>query len=151
MMGGVDTDVWGRTSLPGLFAAGEVACTGRARRQPAGEQLAARRAGVRRARGRRPCSSRPRAGALAGRQRAVDAIAGAPTAAIRDAVADASAETGARADVATVRPLSRRATVSQPRSSALDALARGALAAASRGAARPTRLAASSTSSPWAG
>ena len=28
IMGGVDTDEWGRTSLPGLFAAGEVACTG---------------------------------------------------------------------------------------------------------------------------
>jgi len=28
IMGGVDTDVWGRSSLPGLFAAGEVACTG---------------------------------------------------------------------------------------------------------------------------
>jgi len=28
MMGGVETDVWGRTSLAGLFAAGEVACTG---------------------------------------------------------------------------------------------------------------------------
>lgn len=28
IMGGVDTDVWGRTSVPGLFAAGEVACTG---------------------------------------------------------------------------------------------------------------------------
>ena len=28
MMGGVDTDQWGRTSMPGLFAAGEVACTG---------------------------------------------------------------------------------------------------------------------------
>ncbi|HEY6213762.1 MAG TPA: L-aspartate oxidase [Vicinamibacterales bacterium] len=28
MMGGVVTDLWGRTSLPGLFAAGEVACTG---------------------------------------------------------------------------------------------------------------------------
>ena len=27
-MGGVQTDVWGRTSLKGLFAAGEVACTG---------------------------------------------------------------------------------------------------------------------------
>jgi succinate dehydrogenase / fumarate reductase flavoprotein subunit len=25
-MGGVDTDVWGQTSLPGLYAAGEVAC-----------------------------------------------------------------------------------------------------------------------------
>jgi L-aspartate oxidase len=28
MMGGVETDVWGRTSVAGLFAAGEVACTG---------------------------------------------------------------------------------------------------------------------------
>jgi L-aspartate oxidase len=28
VMGGVVTDVWGRTSLPGLLAAGEVACTG---------------------------------------------------------------------------------------------------------------------------
>jgi len=28
MMGGVDTDEWGRTSLRGLLAAGEVACTG---------------------------------------------------------------------------------------------------------------------------
>jgi L-aspartate oxidase len=28
MMGGVKTDLWGRTSIPGLYAAGEVACTG---------------------------------------------------------------------------------------------------------------------------
>ncbi len=28
VMGGVDTDRWGRTSMPGLLAAGEVACTG---------------------------------------------------------------------------------------------------------------------------
>src|SRR5439155_15488506 len=28
IMGGVDTDEWGRTSVAGLFAAGEVACTG---------------------------------------------------------------------------------------------------------------------------
>jgi L-aspartate oxidase len=28
MMGGVATDLWGRTTVPGLFAAGEVACTG---------------------------------------------------------------------------------------------------------------------------
>jgi L-aspartate oxidase len=27
-MGGIATDVWGRSSLPGLFAVGEVACTG---------------------------------------------------------------------------------------------------------------------------
>ncbi len=27
-MGGIRTDVWGRTNLPGLFAVGEVACTG---------------------------------------------------------------------------------------------------------------------------
>lgn len=28
LMGGIDTDEWGRTSLAGLFAAGEAACTG---------------------------------------------------------------------------------------------------------------------------
>jgi L-aspartate oxidase len=28
VMGGVETDIWGRTSLHGLFAAGETACTG---------------------------------------------------------------------------------------------------------------------------
>jgi L-aspartate oxidase len=28
LMGGVETDIWGRTTLPGLYAAGEVACTG---------------------------------------------------------------------------------------------------------------------------
>jgi L-aspartate oxidase len=28
LMGGIDTDEWGRTSLQGLFAAGEAACTG---------------------------------------------------------------------------------------------------------------------------
>jgi L-aspartate oxidase len=28
VMGGVATDLWGRTGVPGLFAAGEVACTG---------------------------------------------------------------------------------------------------------------------------
>ncbi len=27
-MGGIATDIWGRTSVPGLFAVGEVACTG---------------------------------------------------------------------------------------------------------------------------
>jgi L-aspartate oxidase len=28
LMGGIDTDTWARTSIPGLYAAGEVACTG---------------------------------------------------------------------------------------------------------------------------
>jgi L-aspartate oxidase len=28
LMGGVETDEWGRTSMPGLYAAGETACTG---------------------------------------------------------------------------------------------------------------------------
>ena len=28
VMGGIATDLWGRTTVPGLFAAGEVACTG---------------------------------------------------------------------------------------------------------------------------
>ena len=28
LMGGIDTDEWGRTSVPALFAAGECACTG---------------------------------------------------------------------------------------------------------------------------
>ena len=28
MMGGVETDVWGRSTIPALYAAGEVACTG---------------------------------------------------------------------------------------------------------------------------
>lgn len=28
MMGGIETDVWARSSLPGLYAAGEAACTG---------------------------------------------------------------------------------------------------------------------------
>jgi L-aspartate oxidase len=54
-MGGVHTDLSGRTSVSGLWAAGEVACgrSGmyrRPRRQPAGQQFTAGRRGVRRAR-----------------------------------------------------------------------------------------------------
>ena len=53
-MGGVDTDVWGRTQLEGLYAAGEVGLRLRARREPARRQRAdgddhvrqARRAGT---------------------------------------------------------------------------------------------------------
>ena len=43
--GGVVTTPEGRTSLPGLWAVGEVACTGTSWREPAGEQLAAGGAG----------------------------------------------------------------------------------------------------------
>ena len=52
IMGGVETDLDGRTSVEGLFAAGEVACTC-AWRQPPCQQFAARRARFWRARGRR--------------------------------------------------------------------------------------------------
>ena len=41
--GGVQTDLDGSTTLAGLYACGEVASSGRARREPAGLQLAARR------------------------------------------------------------------------------------------------------------
>ena len=47
-MGGIQTDLEGRASLPGLWAAGEVASHRRPRRQPAGVELAARGPGVRR-------------------------------------------------------------------------------------------------------
>ena len=61
MMGGVDTDEWGARRCPGCSRAGEVALHRRARRQPPGQQLAARRAGVRRACGvamrRRRCAA----------------------------------------------------------------------------------------------
>ena len=63
-MGGIDVDLAGRSSLPGLWACGEVAVDRRPRRQPAGQQLAARSAGVRRAGGRRP--ARPAGGAPRG-------------------------------------------------------------------------------------
>ena len=45
-MGGVKTDVLGRTNVAGLYAAGEVACVS-VRRQPARRQLAARHADLR--------------------------------------------------------------------------------------------------------
>ncbi len=52
-MGGVAVDARGRTSLPGLWAWRRSGCDRRPRRQPPGQQLVARGAGVRRARGRR--------------------------------------------------------------------------------------------------
>ena len=74
--GGVRTDLLGRTSVPGLYACGEVGLHRRARRQPAGLELAARRPGVRRAdrRDLAPAASAPRrrpgAGRAGGRRRA---------------------------------------------------------------------------------
>ena len=71
-MGGIAVDDSGRTSLPGLWACGEVAVDRRPRRQPAGQQLAARGAGLRRpggggpARRRRPRGGRTPRGRLAG-------------------------------------------------------------------------------------
>ena len=47
-MGGVATDLHGATSLPGLFAAGEVASYGSPWRQPPGQQFASGRLGLRR-------------------------------------------------------------------------------------------------------
>jgi L-aspartate oxidase len=47
--GGVRTDLRGRTSVPGLYACGEVACTGRARRQPLASNSLLEGPGVRRA------------------------------------------------------------------------------------------------------
>jgi len=67
MMGGVKTDLWGRTSLAGLYAAGETAATGVTRCQPSGEQFPARRIGFWGA--RRTSDDRGRAGREAKRRR----------------------------------------------------------------------------------
>ena len=62
MMGGVHTDLDGATPLPGLYAAGEVACVSHQRRQPAGFELAHRAAwcSVPGPGGRRPGTPRQR-------------------------------------------------------------------------------------------
>ncbi len=66
MMGGVHTDINGATPLAGLYAAGEVRLREHQRRQPAGLELAAGAAGLRRARGHASPPSSPRR--TAGRQ-----------------------------------------------------------------------------------
>ena len=69
--GGIVTDLDGASSLPGLWAAGEVACTGRPRRQPAGVELAARGHGVRAPRDRGDRARRGRRPKPTGAMRAV--------------------------------------------------------------------------------
>ena len=69
LCGGVVTDLDGASDLPGLWAAGEVACSGRARRQPSGVELVARRDGV-----RVPCRWRHRTGEGRGRADRRDAV-----------------------------------------------------------------------------
>ena len=67
-MGGVKTDVDGRTDIPGLYAAGEIGLRLGPRRQPPRRQLAARHADLRpplRRRRRRPGEADRRAQALA--------------------------------------------------------------------------------------
>ena len=60
IMGGVKTDVWGATSIPGLYAAGEVACVSVHGGNRLGRQLAARHADLRPPlrRARRPARAR---------------------------------------------------------------------------------------------
>ena len=63
-MGGIAVDEWGRSSLPGLWACGEVERDGRARRQSPRQQFAARSPGLRFARRNRhrQCRKREPAG-----------------------------------------------------------------------------------------
>ena len=65
VMGGVETDLDGRTSVANLFAAGRGGLHRRARRQPPGQQLAARGAGVRRPRRGGDAGTAPRRPSLA--------------------------------------------------------------------------------------
>ena len=62
--GGVPARLDGTTALPGLFAVGEVACTGRPRRQPAGVEQPHRER-----RRRHPARARPGVGAARARRR----------------------------------------------------------------------------------